>query len=101
MTLAQILSVVHKYHEKLEGRGIEPKKFPSSSILPTAQQALAHAQWLNEHLTKYLQDLQRDTNAGGNLDEAQRMLGFIQGVMWVIGQRTLDKLQADNRNAPS
>lgn len=93
MTIAQILAVVGKYKDKLAGRGIEAKRFIGRAILPTGAQALAHAQWVNERIA--------ERQSQNELFEAHRMLGFVQGVLWVTGQRTLDKIEDDHKHAPS
>jgi len=32
------------------------------------------------------------------MDKANRWLGFIQGVLWIVGLRDIDEMRADNRD---
>jgi len=97
MTVAQITALAGKYLVKLQRKGIKAKK-SEAPIIPTAADALAHALHLCSKVGSAVNNsADFDGGSGMNPEKAQRILGFVQGVLWMTGQRTLSQLQEDER----
>ena len=97
MTVSQITALAGKYIAKLQRKGIKAKK-SEAPIIPTAADALAHASYLCSKIESSVSNsADFDGGSGMNPEKAQRILGFVQGVLWMTGQRTLSQLQDDER----
>jgi len=86
MTFEQVKQVVAQYTTMLSQSGVKNKKHPSSGFLPSVEDALGHARWMCEEIANMT-----------DIEKAMRWLGFVQGVLWVTGRRTIDKMRDDNR----
>lgn len=86
MTSEQVKQVVAQYIAMLDQAGVKSAKHANSAFLPTSECALGHARWMCEEISKMT-----------DLEKAMRWLGFVQGVLWVTGRRTIDKMREDNR----
>jgi hypothetical protein len=84
MTLDQVKSVSLKYIQMLPGVKVE--RFTSKSVLPTREMILNHSRWMCQELSQM-----EDT------EKAMRWLGFVQGIFWVLGKRTIEEMRSDNR----
>lgn len=93
MTIAQINALADKYIEKLKKRGLKVGKRSEVPFLPTGVEALAHALWLCHRVRNSASVV--DSGPTVNPERAQRMLGFVQGVLWMTGQRTLSQINED------
>jgi hypothetical protein len=49
---------------------------------------LEHVEWMTHEALGFIKE--------GRLDKANRWLGFIQGVLWSQGIRTIDQMRQDN-----
>ena len=93
----QLLSVLQKYDIWLGEMGHDPERTKtSSSELPFAAmpQQLGHARWMCQTAIEFI-----DTGLviPEDVEKANRWLGFIQGVLWTTGVRTIDEMREDNR----
>lgn len=84
MTLDQVVLVVSQYEEGLP----EAQRFDGE--FPTREQALQHARWMIVEVKNYA--------AAGEIEKAMRWLGFLQGVLWLGGVRTIQAMREDNRS---
>lgn len=62
---------------------------PGALLNPTMVQAARHAVHMCDKIPEIV--------AEGNVEKAMRWLGFVQGVLWVIGIRSIDDMKDDNR----
>jgi hypothetical protein len=85
MTFEQVQQVVKQYMELLDQSGVKSKMHLTSGI-PSTGDAWSHARWTCEEISKMT-----------DLEKAIRWLGFVQGVLWATGRRTIDKMREDNR----
>lgn len=90
MTPGQTEDVARKYIEEFRGRGFESARFILNGQLPTPEQARAHVWWMCKEIVKFCQP-------PFNLGKAHRWLGFVQGVLWLLGDKTIDQMRDDNR----
>ena len=88
-----------KYQEVIEGyrrffaeRGIIPVAFPHKLYNPRPDEMLAHCAQMLPKMEQFL--------AEGRVGKVNRWLGFIQGVLWSRGLRSLDDLKNVNRPSP-
>ena len=103
MTLKQLLRVLNQYDNMLEGMGHKPERSDTSlAEVPFAAmpKVLAHARWMCEQAIGFIprhkvgdEPPSPDPMAK---EKAMRWLGFIQGVLWTTGARTIDEMRADN-----
>lgn len=91
MTPEQTRAVAQKYIEGFRGHGEESKRFTLNGQLPTPQQARAHVWWMCKEIVDFCQP---PFNPG----KAHRWLGFVQGVLWILGDKTIDQMRDDNRS---
>jgi len=87
MTPEQIQDALTKYEEYLSAYGV-PLRHPAGEGAPTNEAAGRHALWMCSEVRKFLAD--------GRREKADRWLGFIQGVLWVLGNYTIDNMRAHN-----
>jgi len=107
MTLKQLLRVLHEYDTLLEqrdhlngARRFEARNSPFADALD----GLSHVRWMCQEVVRFLPS--HNVSAGepppdpkeaqAKLEKAMRWLGFIQGVLWATGVRTIDEMRADN-----
>lgn len=88
MTPEQLVSVVAKYEVELRkviggGNRVSPE-----IAGPDDRMACEHALWMCE---------QAKTFVPLDMEKACRWLGFIQGVLWMAGIRTIAEMRDDNR----
>lgn len=87
MTPEQLVAIVEKYEAEL-GKVVSPVRIASNTSGPLDALAFSHALWMCEQ-TKIF--------AATDMEKACRWLGFIQGVLWMGGLRTIDEMRDDNR----
>jgi len=108
MTPADIRRVLRKYDTEIEA---ETRRFEATnSPFTDALNQLCHVRWMCQEIPKFLPDPYcacgapscdschpppRETPA--DLEKAMRWLGFIQGVLWSTGTRSIDEMREDNR----
>ena len=91
MTPSKLLGILLSYKTSLKANPpvrLSPEQQEGGSVGPEAT--------LN-HLT-YMVDEAVQHATHGKFEKALRWLGFVQGVMWCMGLRTLAELRADNRS---
>ena len=93
MTPGQVDAVARKYLTELQGQDYEPKKFTLNGQLPNHQEAREHIAWMCLQILEFCQPPFR-------LGKADRWLGFVQGVLWFMGDKTIDEMRDDNRDTP-
>ena len=86
---AKIREVLDIYRKEFKKQKISKKEFPHFSLLPTREQALAHCYTMFDKMEVFLTE--------GRIAKTFRWLGFIQGVLWVLGVYTLEQLKNHNR----
>jgi hypothetical protein len=87
MTDEQFADLLAKYEEYLSPYGV-PMRHTVRGVIPTGDQAARHVLWMCGEVKELLRD--------GRQEQAQRSLGFIQGVLWSLGHYTLDDLATHN-----
>lgn len=95
MTPSKLLKIVKTYREFMSQMGARPVR-----LTPDQQQSqqVTYREVIN-HLA-YMVDQVPIHAKGGKVEKAFRWLGFIQGVLWCSGVRTLQELRSDNRSDP-
>lgn len=101
MDLQDIRRVLVGYRELVAGLGrshYRPERLDAAAT-PTLTQAVCHALWMCDEMGARLDvhpacDPGADPSAEG---KANRWLGFVQGVLWVAGLRTVAAMRDDNR----
>lgn len=106
MTPAHVRKVLQKYDAELGKKGYSATRHSESSNL-------GHVRWMCQETIKFLPDPYcacgapscdlchpppRDTPP--NVEKAMRWLGFIQGCLWMVGEKTVDEMREDNRASP-
>ena len=64
---------------------------------PSPREALAHVHGMLERVERQLDSYQSEAGYSEDWEKANHWLGFIQGVLWLHGDYTLDQLQDHNR----
>jgi len=95
MTLEQIRAVLIQYRTILEEGGAKAERHSVGGVLPTGTAAKSHLLWMCQHL----QGLLVEAPTTEIVEKAHRWLGFLQGVLWATGQRTIDQMREDNRGS--
>jgi hypothetical protein len=88
MTLEHVKRVIFVYVDLFEKGRVKSHKYTINGILPTYGAALSHARWMCQQVA--LMD---------DVGKSMRWLGFIQGILWVTGRRTIDEMRDDNRSS--
>ncbi len=83
------LSLITQYRKHLEKLNAEPVKAHYDFYLPTKKIALDHLYSMLPEMGKFIRENQRE--------KFSRWLGFIQGVLWLLGEFTLNELRNHNR----
>lgn len=92
MTGDQIASVAAKYEGGL--RSYPAERWPGDKpIWPPGNHdhhdgALGHVRWMCQQIPAFLKE--------GRVEKANRWLGFVQGVLWAIGHKSIDSMRDDN-----
>lgn len=94
MTSEQMNSVLQKYKKIIGGYDdFDPRlqDLMSQMIrLPMdARGVEAHVFWMCDQVPGFLEK--------GDVDKANRWLGFVQGCLWLMGLRTINDMRDDNR----
>jgi len=82
--------------------GFPPEQTYGEIIIPRSHQrmcwndgpTLRHAAWMVEEMIEHIEE-NLQWNAQPDLPKVNRWIGFIQGVMWMSGFRTVDELRND------
>lgn len=86
VTAEQLLLVVKRYEAELE---MPARRQDPRLKQPTTVDVLGHARWMCSQIPGLV--------AEGRIEKAQRWLGFVQGVLWASGRKTIESLKEDNR----
>ena len=89
MTPKQVIDAVRKYDEILDRHGISIVRVDLHKVGPQQQEILQHARWMCQQIPGLV--------AEKHLEKVSRWLGFIQGVLWAIGEGSIDDFKDDNR----
>lgn len=89
MTSEQVLAAAEKYEALVRRHVTEAKRFSLVGLLPSKQDCLAHVLYMVPGLREHL--------SSGKSEKAMRWLGFVQGVLWVVGLMSIDEMKDDNR----
>ena len=87
MTPEQVVAVIESYEGELS-KLASSERSATNIAGPDDRTAVAHALWMCE---------QAKTFVPADMEKAARWLGFIQGVLWMAGIRTIDEMRDDNR----
>jgi hypothetical protein len=89
MTPDHIYKVVSKYEIQLEARGHKAEKTETGAAFDNPTTKLNHTLWMCQQIRAFVTE--------GELEKANRWLGFVQGVLWAYGIYTVDQMRDDNR----
>jgi len=89
MTPEKMTEVVNRYVEEWRGHGGESRRFITNGQFPTPEQVRGHIWWMCVQIREFVRS--------GSMDKANRWLGFVQGALWVLGDKTIDEMRDDNR----
>jgi hypothetical protein len=89
MTPEQIKQVAMRYSDEFCGHDRESKRFTLEGQLPNHEQARAHIWWMCYEIVRFVDE--------GQIEKANRWLGFVQGVLWFMGDKTIREMRDDNR----
>lgn len=84
MNIDKVTAAMEGYVKDL---GVEPERASMETPPLDAHFAKKHVAWM----------LLQMPDAAGNPDRFNRWLGFVQGVLWVLGVRTIGQMRDDNR----
>lgn len=90
MTPEQIKRVAMQYLSEFQRLGEEPERFVPTENEPHPMEKAArkHAWWMCYEIVCFVDQ--------GEVDKANRWLGFVQGVLWAFGYKTIDEMRDDN-----
>jgi hypothetical protein len=88
MTPEQLVQVCTKYESELQKLVGEAKRASPDISGPDDRTACGHILWMCEQTKSY---------AAQDMEKACRWLGYIQGVLWMSGLRTISEMRDDNR----
>ena len=94
--------LLEKYRDLLRQWGFPPECTGKGLTIPRGGQRLCwndgvtlrHAAWMVEEMIEHLEDNKEWSGEPDHL-KVIRWIGFIQGVMWMSGFRTVDELRND------
>lgn len=89
MNVAKIQDALAVYRRYLSREGVSAKEFPHERLGPSRGEALSHCAGMIPQMEGFLTD--------NRMGKTYRWLGFIQGVLWVLGVFSLDALKNHNR----
>lgn len=91
MTREQQLAVLRAYDEKF--KNWEPERADRNRCLPVGMgRAIKHALWMAQEMIRRLESGEEDTSG-----QADRWLGFIQGILWTHGIFSIDDMAEANK----
>lgn len=82
-----------KIDEYLQCWNIEQERYPSDKFIDIdheCSKVYAHLSFMIEQIPKFLTD--------EKIEKSMRWLGFIQGVLWVYSEFTIDDLKNQNKS---
>lgn len=86
----KILEVIQIYRELFLSKKIEPIDYPHELMLDSPENGLAHCHGMLSKMEQFLKE--------GRREKTFRWLGFIQGVLWITFNCSLEQLM--NHNHP-
>lgn len=101
MTLKHLLRVLHQYDTMVEVEALRHQG--TNSPFADANGQLCHARWMCQEIRDFLPRHKVDEpppdpkEMQAAMEKAMRWLGFIQGVLWSTGTRSIDEMREDNR----
>lgn len=104
MVLKQLFRVLHRYDTEL-GERVETRRFRAdNSPYTDAANQISHARWMCQEIMGFLPRHKidepppdsKETQAA--MEKAMRWFGFVQGLLWSTGIKTLDEIHEDNRD---
>jgi len=93
----RLRQVAAGYSAELEAKGVSPSKHVLSAQLATHEQARAHVLWMCHEIQDFCDEALEADAQSFELEKAHRWLGFVQGVLWLLGDKTIDQMRDDNR----
>jgi hypothetical protein len=91
MTPDRVRQVIEVYQQQLVSQGLTPLRHEANGVLPTQTVALRHVLWM-------LGEIRAMLDSEGSEGKVDRWLGFVQGVLWLTGRKTIDQMRDDNRS---
>ena len=95
MTEELIIKSVKKYQEELTREGFEPVKMdPDIFVDPEDDfiQVKEHCLWVCQQILHFVEV--------GQPDLVTMWFGFLQGVLWMLGEHNIEELRQDNVTLP-
>lgn len=87
MDFEKVKAVLRSYDAHLKELGHEAARCEKPSA-PDTRSQLSHARWMCQEVL---------SNSEFSEGKAKRWLGFVQGVLWSTGVRTVEQMKDDNR----
>ena len=88
MTPQRILETIAVYRKMFERRLIPQEPQPLDAQPRSHHESRAHCHDMLEAIERFVRE--------GKLEKAFRWLGFVQGVLWASGCRTIAEMRSDN-----
>ena len=87
MNKLQILNIINKYKDELN---YLPSERQDANLKgPYDFERVKHILWMCDEIELMLKD--------EKFDKINRWLGFIQGVLWSMGKKTINEMREDNK----
>jgi len=88
--IPKILEVINTYREAFESMGIRPERHPDWLKPGSSKEAaLAHCYYMINQMENFVEEKR--------IEKVFRWLGFVQGILWMTEQYTIDELKNHNR----
>lgn len=95
MTEELIIKSVKKYQEELTREGFEPVKMDPDVYVDSEDsfiQVKEHCLWVCQQILHFIEV--------GQPDLVVMWFGFLQGVLWMLGEHNIEELRQDNVTLP-
>ena len=104
MTPHKVLEVLKKYEALLREYGYFAERCDAFESEASAESMGRHALWMCGEATRFLLESTEPQEGPGKpprTEKAMRWLGFIQGCLFCLGERTIDEMKQDNMPDPT
>lgn len=93
MTPDKLASIFQEHIDllKVEAERLPDVAFDTNAGYLHHKAKLRHAAWMCQQGIEFVR--------AGKVEKAQRWLGFVQGVLWMANQRTINQMRDGNREA--
>lgn len=88
MSPDRIKQALGSYLEAITAMSYVPQRHLDEYAYSLSKESLEHAAWMCQQAISFVGE--------GRIEKACRWLGFVQGVLWCRGVRTIDEMRRDN-----